>query len=190
MLSFGYRSIFSCRLRALAMIAIGAVLVFADNAAALMVQVVGALLIISGGVSLLHALLGRRDPGRRDSFSGAVVSLCIGLVLLFFSDGIAAFAIYLIAFALIIAGILQLITYTGAMSAAGLGVSAPIISGLIVLGGVLLLFNPFSINIMGTIAGIFLIIYGINELSNSSRVNRAITDNYGPLGEDKGVDEQ
>lgn len=190
MLSFGYRSIFSCRLRAMAMIAIGAVLVFADNAAALMVQVVGALLIISGGVSLLHAVIGKQDPGRGASLSGAVVTLCIGLVLLLFSEGIAAFAIYLIAFALIIAGLLQLFAYTGAMASAGLGISAPIVAGLTVLGGVLLLFHPFSINIMGVIAGIFLIIYGINELINSSRVNRAITDNYGPMGEDKGVDEQ
>lgn len=190
MLSFGYRSAFSCRLRALAMIAIGAVLVFADNAAALMVQVVGALLLVSGGVSLLHALLGKQDPARGASFGGAVITLCFGLVLLFFSEGIAAFAIYLIAFALIVVGILQLITYIGAMAVAGLGATAPILAGLIVLGGILLLFNPFSLNIMGTIAGIFLIIYGINELVTAPRVNRAITDNYGPLGEDKGVDEQ
>ena len=190
MLTFGYGSAFSCRLRALAMITIGAVLVFAENAPALIVRIVGALVLVSGAVSLLYNLFDKSNAVRRSTIGSAVFTLCLGLLLMSFSAEIAKFAIYLIGFALIVVGALQLLAYMGVMAAAGMGLFAPILAGFIVAGGILILFNPFSLKVMGIIAGVFLIIYGINELGNASRVSKAITDNYGPMGEDKGVDEQ
>ena len=63
-------------------------------------------------------------------------------------------------------------------------------AALIIIMAALLLFNPFGQALMRYTAGLCLLIYGLNELRELPKVNKAITDNYGPLGEDKGVDEQ
>jgi len=119
----------------------------------------------------------------------ALIAIAIGVAFLFaqdFGDTLVRIA----AGAIIVISILQLLVFGSIKALAGLDTTSVFTSAMIVLLSVVILFNPFSLALMRVIAGICLIVYGVNELRELPKVKKAITDDYGPVGEDKGVDEQ
>ena len=120
----------------------------------------------------------------------AILAIIAGLLMLFAKASFGNAIIYIIGVILVIVAVVQLLVFGSIKALAGLGNGSLISTGLILFGAILLFFNPFSINVMRVIAGIGLLVYGINELMSAPKVSRAITDDYGPVGEDRGVDEQ
>ena len=126
---------------------------------------------------------------KRECTIRAILALVFGVILLF-NGSFAGWIIKTVIGFLIVVTILQLIVFGSFRSTAKLD-PGPIFSSIVVIIiAAVLLLNPFSISLMRLIAGVCLIIYGVNELLSTPKVNAAITDDYGPVGEDKGVDEQ
>ena len=131
--------------------------------------------------------LGYRN--RNECIIRAILAIVLGVVLLV-NGSFAAWIVKVVVGVLMAIAILQLLVFGSIKDLAQLDLGSIFSSALVILVAAVLLFNPFSLALMRIIAGICLILYGINELRSTPKVSAAITDNYGPLGEDKGVDEQ
>ncbi len=119
----------------------------------------------------------------------ALLAIALGVLLLF--DAHIGLAIVKIAAGLLIAiGVGQLLVFGSIKAIAGLNTASVFTSALVLILAVVLIFNNFSLHLMRLAAGVCLLVFGVNELLSTPRVNKAITDNYGPVGEDRGVDEQ
>lgn len=173
MITFGYKSKFSSILRACAAIAIGAVMIISTNATETVVRVIAAFLFAAGLVSLLYGYTNRKSGAMSLLSVNAVVDIALGLVLFLFPHGVAHLITILIGIALLLFGLLQVVVLSGTLSLVGSGLYSVILSGLAVLAGVILVFNPFSQTIMSIIAGAALILYGVSELISTVRVNKA-----------------
>lgn len=172
-ITFGYKSKFSGVLRSLAATAIGLVMIIGNNATVTVVKIIAAFLIAAGIVSLVRGYTHKEDGALSLMVTNAVIDLCIGLVLFFFPEFTAKFIVYMIGAVLVIFGIIQLVALSGAMRLLGAGPFSLILSVLAIAGGILLLFNPFSLEIMSIIAGCLLVFYGVSEVISTWRMSKA-----------------
>lgn len=121
---------------------------------------------------------------RKASLLRAIIAVVVGLLLLFYPDLSATrFIVFLIGLALLLFGGLMLLVLSGAMSLLGGNPASLLVAVIIFVGGVLLLWNPFGERLMGALAGIFSLVYGVNELMALSRVGKAQKEyevKYGP----------
>ena len=173
MITFGYNNKFSTALRALAAIGIGLVMVFSTEATVNVVKIIAAFLFAAGMVSLGYGFAHRKSGAMALMSVNAVVDIVIGLLLFCFPNVVAGAIVTIIGVVILLFGVLQLIVLGGTMSLVGMGGFSLILSILAVIGGITLLFNPFSERIMSVLAGIFLIFYGISELISMRRVSKA-----------------
>ena len=173
MFTFGYKSKISSILRACSSIAIGLVMFISDNATVTVVKVIAAFLFAAGLVSFTYGLVHKKEGALGLLSTNALVDIAIGLLLFFFPGAIANFIVYLIAIALIIFGLLQILVLVSSMALVGMGFFAFLLPALAVTGGIILLFNPFSMKIMSIVAGVCLVIYGVSELLSTFKVEEA-----------------
>jgi len=173
MIIFGYKSKFSSILRAFSAIAIGLVMVISNNATVTVVKIIAALLFAAGVISLVYGFVNRKSGALPLLAVNAVIDIVAGLLLFFFPASVANFIVYLIGFALLAFGVLQIIVLSSTMSMLGGGFMSLILPAVAVVGGMVLLFNPFSMSVMSIIAGIALIFYGISELKSLSTIEKA-----------------
>ncbi len=173
MITFGYKSKFSSILRACSAIGIGLVMILANDASVLVVKIVAAFLIAAGLVSLVYGLVHRQSGYLPFMVANAVVDLVLGLLLFFFPTQVAGFIVYILGGCLIIFGAFQLIALIGALSLIGGGFTTLILSICAIAGGILLIFNPFTIKVMSILAGVALIFYGMQELISTWRIGKA-----------------
>lgn len=174
MITFGYKSKFSSILRACAAIGIGLVMIISTNATEMVVRIIAAFLFAAGMMSLVYGYTKRKEGAFSLMSVNAVVDVVIGLLLFFFPAQVSHFIIYLIGFALLIFGLLQVLVLSGTLSLVGGGIFSLILSGAALVCGIVLVFNPFSQAIMGIIAGVALMSYGFSELLSAWRVNKAV----------------
>ena len=179
MITFGYNSRFKGPLRALAALAIGVVMVVSKtNALNLAVQIIGAFLIASGIVTLAVGYKHKANGTFPLMVSNTVVDILLASVLFMFPAFFANLLVYLIAFALICFGILQLISLGSASRIFGMGVFAFVLPAIVLMSGLFLLSNPsFLGSAVGVVAGIALIIYGVSELLSSWKMRKAMDNN-------------
>lgn len=188
MITIGYKSKVSSLLRALSTIAIGLVMIVSNNATVSVVRIIAALLFAAGVVSFVYGYFNRR----RGIFSlmsiNAVVDIVIGLVLFLFPEPVTHLIVYLIGILLLFLGAIQLLALSSIMSLLGSGFMSLVLSIATILGGILLLFNPFTMKVTGIIAGAALVVYGVQELISSWRMDQAkkVYDiKFGPKPEGK-----
>lgn len=187
MISFGYKSPVSSVLRAATAIAIGLVLVISDSATIKVVKIIASLLFASGVISLICGYFNKKHGAPLVGITtNAIIDIGLGIILFLFPSSMANIIIVLIGIALVIFGIIQIFVLSGTMSLIGLGGLSFILSLLVIGGGIVLIFNPFSMKIIGIIAGILMIVYGINELMSSHKSpksRREYDDNSSPKSE-------
>lgn len=173
--SLGYKTKFDSIVRAIAAIGIGLVMIFGKDAPKLVVQIIAGLLITAGVASLVYGLVKSKEEGMmyRLLLINAGLDIALGLLLLLNPLWIAGVIVYLIGLVLIILGALQLIVLAGTLTLLGAGFSSLILSICAVVGGAFLLFNPFAIDVMSIIAGLFMVLYGVSELVSTWKINRA-----------------
>lgn len=176
---FGYKSKFESIIRGVTAIGIGLVMLLSamdktdSDAFVLVTRIVSVFLVAAGIVSFIVGYR-RRSLGYQNLMNvNAVVDIVLGIIIFFCAAQLASFLVYLIAALLIIFGAVQLIALAGVMSVVGSGFTSLLLSVLAIMGGIFLLFNPFTLDVMGIIAGVFLIIYGVQELSASYRLSKA-----------------
>ena len=173
MITFGYNSKFSSILRSLSAVAIGLVMVISTNATVTVVKIIAAFLFAAGVVSFIYGYANRKNGAMTLMSVNAAVDIVIGLLLYLFPTAIAGVIVTLIGVAILIFAIIQLIVLTGTMSLVGMGGFSLILCIFALIGGITLLFNPFSERVMSLLAGIFLIVYGISDLISVFRVQKA-----------------
>lgn len=172
MITFGYKNKFSIILRALSAIAIGLVMILSSEATVMVVKIIAALLLATGAVSFVYGYLHRGDGAVILMSVSSVVDIVIGFLLLFFPEWVAGAVVVIIGLVILLFGLLQFVVLAGALSS--FGGRVPVILSLIaVVGGITLLFNPFSERIMSILAGVFLIFYGASELLSFCRMTMA-----------------
>ena len=173
MITFGYNSKFSSILRSLSAIAIGLVMVVSNNATVTVVRIIAAFLFAAGVVSFIYGFVNRKNGAMALMSVNAAVDIVIGLLLYLFPTAVAGVIVTLIGVAVLIFGIIQLIVLTGTMSLVGMGGFSLILCIFALIGGITLLFNPFSEKVMSLLAGILLIVYGVSDLISMFRVIKA-----------------
>lgn len=177
MFTFGYKSKINGPMRAVIALVIGIMMVVSPaNALTTIVKVIAAFLLASGAVSLLVGLRDK-DKGSLPLMSvNALVDVVLGLVLFCMPGPVAGFIIYLIGFALLFFGIIQIVALVGARNMVNLGLGAFVLPVIVTFVGAFILFNPFAKSVMTLIAGSALIVYGVSELLSSWKMKKAIEE--------------
>lgn len=173
MITIGYKSKVSSLLRALSTIAIGLVMIVSNNATVSAVRIIATLLFAAGLISFIYGYLNRKSGILSLMSVNAVVDIVIGLVLFFFPGAIANFIVVLIGLLLLGLGIIQLLALASVMSLLGSGFMSLILSIATIIGGIVLIFNPFTMKVAGIIAGAALVVYGVQELISAWRMDKA-----------------
>ena len=173
MIIFGYNSKFSSILRSLSAIAIGLVMVISTNATVTVVKIIAAFLFAAGVVSFVYGYLNRRSGAMSLMTVNAVVDIVIGLLLFLFPTAVAGIIVTLIGIAILLFAVLQLVVLSGTLSLVGMGGFSLVLCIIALVGGITLLFNPFSERVMSILAGVFLVVYGISDLLSMFRVTKA-----------------
>lgn len=177
MFTFGYKSKVNGPLRALIALAVGIMMVLRpESALTTVVKVIAAFVLASGLVSLVVGLREKKNGSLPLMSFNAVVDIIIGLVLFMFPGFVAKFIIYLIGFALLGFGLVQIFALLSAKRAVGMGLGAFILPIIVTCVGGFLLFNPFAESVMVMIAGAALIVYGASELFSSWKMKKAIDE--------------
>lgn len=177
MITFGYKSRLTGPLKALAALIVGIMMVVnPDNAFASVVKLIAVFLLASGLVSLFVGLKDKENSALPLMMFNAAANICIGLLLFIFPVFVAKFIIYLIGFALLVFGIMQLVTLFSARGVVAMGVLAYVLPALVTMLGAFMLFNPFAESVMSTMAGVALMIYGASELLSSWKMKKAVEE--------------
>ncbi len=177
MITFGYRNRINGPMRALVALAVGTVMVLKpETALTLVVKIIAAFILASGLVSLVVGILQKKNGTLPLMSFNAVVDILIGLVLFMFPEPVARFIIYLIGFALLVFGLLQLVTLASARRVMNMGMGILVMPALVTVIGGVLLFNPFAPAVMVMIAGASLIVYGASELLSSWKMRKVMKD--------------
>ncbi len=173
MITFGYNNKFSSVLRALAAIAIGLVMVCSTDATTNVVKIIAAFLFAAGVVSFGYGFARRKEGAMSLMSVNAIVDIVIGVLLFCFPGWVAGAIVTIIGVVILVFGIIQILALAGTMSLLGSGLFSLILSGCAIIGGIMLIFNPFSERVMSIMAGILLIWYGIADLISMRRVTKA-----------------
>ena len=178
MITFGYRNKFGGFLRAIAAIAIGLVMVISrTDAMVLAVRIIAAFLLASGIVSFLVGYKDAQSGNRPLMGVNGAVDILVALLIFMFPKFVAGLIVYLIGFALLGFGIVQLIALVSANRVMKVGVVAFVMPVLVLLAGAFLLARPAFIGTaIGTVAGIALIVYGVSELLSSWKMKQAMDE--------------
>ena len=177
MITFGYKSRLTGPLKALAALIVGIVMVVnPDTAFASVVKLIAVFLLASGLVSLFVGLKDKENSALPLMMFNAAVNISIGLLLFIFPGFVASFIIYLIGFALLVFGIMQLVTLFSARGVVAMGVFPYVLPALVTMLGAFKLFNPFAESVMSTMAGVALIVYGASELLSSWKMKQAVDE--------------
>lgn len=177
MFTFGYRNRVNGPLRALVATVIGVMMIVnPGEALTTVVKVIAAFMLASGLVSLFIGLKQKENGSLPLMSFNALVDVLLGLVLFVFPGFVARFIIYLIGFALLAFGVVQLIALFGVKRTMGLGGGAFILPAVVTFVGGFILFNPFAEEIMVIIAGVALVMYGVSEIFSSLKMKKAIDE--------------
>ncbi len=177
MFTFGYKSRINGPLRALIALAVGIMMVVnPGEALTVVVKVIAAFLLASGLVSLIVGLRNKKDGSLPLMSFNALVDVLLGLFLFVFPGFVAKFMIYLIGFALLAFGVVQILALASARKMTGLGFGVFVLPIVVTLVGGFILFNPFAESVMVMITGAALVVYGASELLSSWRMKKAIDE--------------
>ncbi len=177
MITFGYKSRANGPLRAVVALAVGIMMVLMpESALTFVVKIIAAFMLASGLVSLFVGLKDKKSEAMQLLSFNAVVDIALALILFLFPGFVAKFIIYLIGFALLAFGILQLAALISARRVMNMGMGVFILPAVVTLVGGFLLFNPFAESVMVMIAGAALIVYGASELLSSWKMKKAIDE--------------
>ncbi len=177
MITFGYNSRANGPLRALVALAVGVMMVMnPDEALTTVVKIFAAFMLASGLVSLVVGLKDRKNGSLPLMSFNAAIDILIGLILFIAPGFVARFIIYLIGFALLAFGVVQLIALASARRVLAMGSGVFLLPAIVTLVGIVILFNPFAEKVMVMIAGAAMIVYGASELLSSWKMKKAIDE--------------
>ena len=160
--------------RAILAIVLGVGLVIWPGAAVrYIIMLIGVLFLITGLIAFIISNRNREDHRRSlVPFSG-VGSMVLGLLLLCLPSTFATIFMYLLGFILVLAAVGQFVTLAAARQFGPVSLASYLFPVLILIAGVIVLFDPFS-SAEGVfiLFGITAIFYGVTDLLNQYKINR------------------
>jgi len=159
--------------RALITLCIGIVIVAVPGlTATLIVKIIGTLILITGGVSLIISNKNSSVSKGLLSANG-IFDIIFGILLLIFPQFFASLLVYLLGFILVVFGIGQIASVVISRSNVGTSLLFLIFPAILTTIGVTFLFNPFnSLEVILRIFGAALILFGINNAISSISTKR------------------
>jgi uncharacterized membrane protein HdeD (DUF308 family) len=140
--------------------------------ATLIVKIIGTLILITGGVSLIISNKNSSVSKGLLSANG-IFDIIFGILLLIFPQFFASLLVYLLGFILVVFGIGQIASVVISRSNVGTSLLFLIFPAILTTIGVTFLFNPFnSLEVILRIFGAALILLGINNAISSISTKR------------------
>ena len=171
------RTINNITLRIIFALVLGLVLIaWPDSAILYLVITIGILFLITGLISLVGYLSRDKNlhPAARFPLDGAGSTL-FGLVLVIVPSFFVNVLMYLLGILLILAGITQISALVSARKWTGVPFGFYVVPILILLAGVVVLFNPFAVaSTAFMLLGVTSLVYGISELVNYMKFKKKI----------------
>lgn len=179
MITFGFRNKMSGVLRAVAAIVLGIVMiVLPDSSLRLLVQILAAVLIASGLVSVAYGIAYRRNGGLGLMVFNSVVDILIGVLMFCYPDFVAGFIMILLGVVLFLMGLMIIFTLVSAVSFVSMGFWTFLFPAVCTVGGALLIFSePLGMaSVVTVVGGIILLMYGVSELIASWKMRKAMEE--------------
>lgn len=155
---------------------VGVLLIVFENRADLLswlVILIGITFIIPGVYMLLAQLMGKPSGRSGSAIISAVGGICLGAVLCIIPDAFVSIIIYILAFSLIVGGVVQIATLSRYRMPAPLY----IIPVLVTATGVVMIFLGArkDASVIVLVSGIAMVLYSINYLVEYSRIRKSLT---------------
>ena len=176
MITFGYKGKFSGPVRGVVALVLGTVMLFVGNAVDLIVYIVASFMLISGLLSL-YAGIKTQDTSRMSLVMvNSGLNVLIAVLMFIFASELGNFVVGVIGFIMVLLGLLQLLVIGSASRAGGMAKGFFAMPAVVLACGALLLFKPgFVGDIIGVLAGVSFILYGISELVSSKKLKTVIS---------------
>lgn len=174
MLTFGYQSKFSGPFKALLAIAFGIFLILTQaNAMKLVVQIISICIFVYGVFSFI---LGMKNSSLQMLTIGSVINIAISLLMFTFAEPISAVIRYILGSLLFLLGLYQTVVLFSARREIKGGVLPFILPVVVMVAGCIFFSKELIGNdLMGLLAGIAFVLFGLSELLASVKMNQAIS---------------
>lgn len=181
MIQFGYKRTLGALLRIVGSVGIGLVLILMPYTGPVLFGRIVAATLFAAGVAITVYAFATRDKLKPSHFKllfiNAGILAVLGFILLMWPGILAGMVVTVVGIAIVAFALIQLVAYGSALSFLGIGYMGLIFSGAALIGGILILFNPFkSAEIMSILAGSVLVYYGVSELLCLPRIRKAYKD--------------
>ncbi len=175
MIKFGFQNKLGTMTKAIGSLIIGILMVLnPENSIELVVKVLACFMMASGIMNAIVGYRNRENGAMNLMVTNALVNIIFGALIFSSAAFVGKFVLFLIGFVLLIFGLFQIVALWSAVKYLGTGIFAFLLPALSAVGGAILLFNPFSQNVMGVIAGVTLIIYGASVISSYMKMRKAM----------------
>lgn len=177
MITFGYSNRFSGPLKAICAIAFGVLMILTKaDAMALIVKILAVGIFVFGVFSLATALAAHRQQSQL-LLSNSIVNIVIALLLFAFAGTLSLIIRYVLGVILLLFGFSQIAALFSARHYLKGGIAAFILPVIVMFAGGLFFSKELIGNdLIGIIAGVAFIIYGISEIFASIKMRRAISE--------------
>lgn len=174
MLTFGYENRFSGPLKALAAIAFGVFLIVTKaNAMTLIVQIMSVGAFAYGVFSLVVSL---KDKSMAMLTGNAVINIIASVLLFAFAGPVSAVVRYILGSLLFMFGLYQVVVLYSARNVINGGFLPMVLPVLIMLGGCMFFSQELiGTDIMGMLAGIAFILFGVSEILATYKMNQVLS---------------
>lgn len=174
MLTFGYQNKFSGPFKALIAIAFGVFLIATGvNAMKLVVQIISVCIFVYG---IFSFILGLRNNTSQMLVPSSIINIAISLLMFTFAGPISTVIRYILGSILFLLGLYQTLVLFSARKEINAGVLPFIMPMVIMVAGCLFFSQELIGNdLMGHLAGIAFVLYGVSELFASVKMNQVIT---------------
>lgn len=178
MRTFGYKSKAKGLFRAIAAIVIGLVMVTVQvNALNVFLQYLGALIALRGIIGFIVLCFQKDDSDFMGSAVNSVLNAVLGGVMFLYPEWFVNILMYMVAVLMIALGFVQLLAMMSASRVINVGFFSFVLPLLIILLGILLIVRPsFLGEMIGIVAGVSLMVYGVSELLSLRKMKKAIDE--------------
>ena len=147
------------------------------NALNVFLQYLGALIALRGIIGFVVLCFQKDDSDFMGSAVNSVLNAVLGGVMFLYPEWFVNILMYMVAVLMIALGFVQLLAMLSASRVVNVGFFSFVLPLLIILLGILLIVRPsFLGEMIGIVAGVSLMVYGVSELLSLRKMKKAIDE--------------
>lgn len=182
MITFGYKKNFESILRALIAAGLGiALFIFKEDALDVVIRIIGIAILFAGVISILPTLSAKKAQDSKGNKMGNIIgyttcgiAAAVGLMVVLKPSWFTTLFIFLVAAAIIVFCLIQLIALFSVTDLIGYATLPMILCAVALIGAIVVMFFQPGHTIC-LVTGILLFIYGIAEILALTRIKKAET---------------